>query len=950
MCFIPIVWGVCVHRNLVQIKFLSTFIVLLALLFSNAGYSADFETGVTSEISRVADATHLEFKGLKTWKYDLKRIEGQDYPKMVLRVAPLSTDSVRRLKTYTDNLIEKIEVNERGIDDSFEITFHLRSDRVDAFDYQTDKPSGLVVDFYHKDDDAKEAVTKSSTPTKPVTEIKEKVSANAISKELPLKSAVKAEKSRKPATSELLQGQPAPQGALELGKEFRHGIFDGGDPEFKRFSIEDYEIHDDALIASRANVYLRFPMLRIESRHLNNLMQNPPIYEIEPKESEETKEAQLLLTLFKNKRQALFLKTAKYFLNKYPETKYEEIVKYMMADQYYQFWKDDKDAANFELAMGLYRYLAERFPDSPLATRTILLMGYAQQDRGDSFAALNTFQRFERLKPESKFFDQVKISEAEAYLNLKKFDEAYKILDDVEKTAKTRKDSFEAAFRKGDIYFEDRDYPAAIAKYREAIKKYPEAAGEYPNAFFNTAEALYWKQDYRQALNAYREFLQRFPDNKYGGYAMTRLGESLEILGADPKRSMGAYLEAYFRYRDTPGAAVARVRTLFMKMPEMKEKELNAAFEEIDSVTEKLDLPNIKEFVTLIESDGQYLRKKYVESYDGLISFYQMNPNSPEADRFKGRIVRGITAEIQENVVQKKFIDALRVYSRFAGSWLKGNERVDLKVYVGQAYEQAGVYKEAGQIYRDSLNKVYAAKGTKIEKERGVFEKIPSADSLNLRLAVTSAKQGEFTQSADFLKSIKTPQSLSEAEQIERAETSADVAVALGQIDTAKKFLEQLLQAWKGQPVATSGLYLKLAELGRKTGDSKNAEVNVEKVLAMQSDTGLVPGDVHAKALELKGDLLLARGKRAQAVETYKELLEGYESKSSLSSVRYRAGKVLFEDKDIKGAETVWNELKSDDKSMWYKLAQEQLQNAKWKGDYKRYIDRIPAMQDMRKK
>lgn len=928
---------------------LSCALVILTMVVPALAFG---QTQVTAEPSRIGDATHIEMSGPSTWKYDLRR-EGD---KVILKAPPLSSESLVKLRGHTDVLIERIEVDEKGVDGSHEVTFHLKSRDADFFDYLTDDPPKLIVDFFPKDD-AKVAKSVAASEPPSVVETDAPKAADTKKNAKAGTGAV----GRKPAATEFIQvpaGPESPGGGertdfggdgLGSSPDFKHGVFDGGDPQFKRFAMADYEIKDASIIASRGNIYLRFPPLKLESPHLATLLRNPPVYEVIPNPSQESKEAQLLLTLFNNKRRAVLLKTAKEFLKKYPSTQYDEIVRYMVADTHYDLWRSDRNPVDFEQAMGMYRHLSEKYPDSPLATRTLLLTGYSYLDRGDSFGALKALQKFLRVRVGTKFTDQVKISIAEAYMNLNRFDDALALLAEIETTAKVKKDAVEASYRRGDVHFERNDFAAAVDAYRASIKAHPDHATRFPNAWYNVAEALFWQGRYRESLESYREYVERFPQHDHGGYAMTRIGELLEIMGAEDKRALGAYLESHFRYRETPGANVARVRTLITRFPDMKKKELKSALDEIKSLTESTKLPDIKEFVALLIADGHFRRKDFKTSTNELISFYQRNPAASNLEKFQSRIVRNITEAIRDSVDKGDFIEALRVNSQYAQTWLKNSDRIDTRYYVGRAYEQAGVFKESERIYLDTLERLRALRGTEREKERSVFEILPEPDALNLRLAVVASRERDYARASDYLKAIASSPRLTESELIERVETSADVAEARGQTDAAKRFIADLLSTWRGRPAAVADLYLRLAKLHSQSKDDKAAEAAASKILDLQKETGLVSEDTHAKALELKADLLLSRGQRAGAVAVFKQLLDTYEGKRPLGSVRYKAGKVLFESGELKEAENVWAALKDDKNDLWHKLAKEQLEGARWKGDYKKYIERIPAMQDMKR-
>lgn len=1009
------------------------------------------------ELSRIGDATHLEFTGASEWKYTLKR-DAEKSDRVTLRLRGLRPEAAHRLKAMNDSLIKGVQVDDQAIDESTEVTFQV-SANADFFDYISDQPSRLIIDFFPKDDapKAKPEVKKSATNAAN-TEVKK----NEAAGKLPEKTKVAAKpktpspaakddddqeeddgdavadnesySGRRPAGTDLAIANvqksvlpPAPSLAEKISskKDFQHGIFDGGDPEFRRFMVKDYEFKEESVIASRANFYLPFPMLELGNPQLKAIFDAPPIYEIVANETRENKEARVLLQLFSNKQRALFLKTASEFLANYPNGKYDEIVRYMVADAHYDIWRGSASVQDFETAMNHYLALAEKYPESPMTPRTLLLMGYSYVDRGDSFGALKVFQRFVRQSPNSKQGDRVQISIAEAYLKLNRFDDALQLLDQIEKNGKTQKGREEAAFRKGDVFFRKKDFANAAANYRGAVSRLPAAESRFPNAWYNIAESEFNLKKYRESLESYRQFLQKFPDHEHGGYAMTRMGELLGILGAGPSRAGGAFRESFFRYRATPGAGVARIRLLASRMPEMKEKELSAALSEIDEITKRYServqpeqkvakaeaekkpektaeepakpaeggheggasaggheaggheavaevdekgplkrltpkegedptrkrpvLPGIDEFSELLISDGHTMRGEYDTATKKLISYYQKNPTSPNLDKFKTRIVNNISDSIHTAVGRGDFLDALRRYSKNTSGWLKNNGRIDLRYDIGRAYEQAGVFKEAETTYNEALTRLNAIKGKKEEREFQVFEKLPKEEQIELRLAAVKAKDDDFAGAEAHLKKIQKVAALTPAEQIERAEVSAQVAEARGQTDAARKYLEELIAAWQAEPQLTSPLHLRIARLQEGARNYKVADQHLAKIIEWRKqDEDKVSDEVHAQALELRADIAVKRGRRSEAVKLYTNLLETYEPKRPLASVRYRLGQVLYQNGDLKGAETTWGGLKGEKDGLWQRLASEQMQGAKWQNEYKKYLNRIPAAADLR--
>lgn len=965
--------NLCIHIRVSAVLLTRLAMVIISILWAGPTYGQT-SPGIRSEFSQIGDASHFEFEGTGADRYKIERLGEKE---IVLRVPSLDDGTIARLRAMQDAQVAVKSVSALGVDGQAEVRFTMAKG-VDYFDYVSDQPMRLILDFFPAEQAPKDAKALSQTgEAKSVAGPDGESVSQAADPALPAKKEKAS--ARRPAGGDFVivakQGMGVTQlvpEAVSLAekiasrRDFERGVFDGGDPEFRRFTVKDYEIKESARLAARAALRIPYPMLDLGFPKLEELLKAPPIYEVARTEDHalqtENDEARLLATLFENRRQGLFLSTAKGFLKKYPKSQYDEIVRYMMADTHYDLWhrerltkEENKEVgvslhdADFEEAMGLYNNLIEKYPDSPLTTRTLLLVGYSYLERGDSFGALKTFQRFVRLKPDSKYAGQVKISIARAFMALNRWDDAIKELESVEKDAKGTRDRQEAAFRKGDVFFKTGDYNKSVATYDTAIKKYPEATGRFPNAFYNRAEAQFRSGKEREAIDSYRQFLQKFPEHRHGGYAMTRLGEMIETLvGADDRRVTGAFFESYFRYRATPGADIARMRVLMSRIPKMKDRELKDSLLEIDEIVKRdKDLPSIQEFKTITLADAFTARGEFDRATADLIRFYKENTQSRHLDLIKGRIVRNLAENIKEAVGRNDFFQSLRLYSRDQSGWLKGVKRGDLPFFAGRSYEQAGVYDEAAAYYGEALKRI---EGTKLN-DRDVFETEVLPESLHLRLAAVYLKEKKFSQAEVELKKTKSVEKLSPREKVEHADLASALAEERGQSEEAKKYLVEMIKLFNRDEktaAETAPLHLRMARLALKSKDFPSVEKSVEQVLKLSSEDLL-----KASAYEIEADAALQRGKKREAINSYRALLEipsvnSDAQRAGYDSVRYRLGQLFFENGDLRSAEKVWAELSKEESSVWHRLASEQLTGAKWRDENKKYIERIPAAADIR--
>ncbi|MCB0386492.1 MAG: hypothetical protein KDD43_13950, partial [Bdellovibrionales bacterium] len=263
---------------------------------------------VSGHVSRVGDATHVEFRGKDQWNYELEKSGKQ---KVRLVVPPFDVPTEAVMKTWSDSLVSGISVDKNGKDGKYIVTFDLASDKVESFDYLTDEPSRLIVDFYLPEP----AIEKKVEQAPKTPKGKKRTTAKRSSKKSQPSSAVKGDTytkrnaDRDPAGSELLGVSENPIGSRAGGIYGLTGVFDGNDPRYTRFQVKDFEIKEDAIIASKQNIYIRFPMLDMPASELPNLVENSPEYAIRPNDEEENKQARFLLTLFMKNRPAAFLKT-----------------------------------------------------------------------------------------------------------------------------------------------------------------------------------------------------------------------------------------------------------------------------------------------------------------------------------------------------------------------------------------------------------------------------------------------------------------------------------------------------------------------------------------------------------------------------------------------------------------------------------------------------------------
>lgn len=892
---------------------------------------------VKGAVALEGETFNFELSGQKNWDYDLKRVKSAGQSKVQLFVKSIDQNFIDKIRNVENPFVKSISVTQNAIDNKWLVEFVLKNDQVETFDYLTDQPSKLIIDFYKSEAPVAELVdTKVAAPVAVQTKDQK---TNSLSK--------KKTGDRKPADVDFLKIEEP--GGIETSVLSKAGLYDAGDAQFGRFNMRESDYKEESVIKSRNNYYLRFPVLESEFSFWKKMKDNPPLYEVSPEKSDENKQARLLKTLFDKKRYLVFIQTAEWFKKRYPQSKYSELVSFMSGDAFIELWKAEKIDSFYEQAQNAYREALEKYPESALAERTSLLSGMLAVDKADYMSAIRKLHSH----VDNKKFDAkisklyAKIGLAYSYSKINKLDEALKHLTEIEKSTQDQLVLTEVAVRKGDFYFFTKKFAEAITAYDSATKNFPLVSKLFPSAYFNKMEAQFWKEKFQDSHKSALDFAQYFPAHEFAPYALTRVGELLDIMGADQSKSVGAYLETHFRYGDSPKTIVARLHLLSTKMKSMKAEELDQTLVKMDELALKSDLQNVDQFKVAMISDGFSRRKEYLRAIDILSKFYQQNPTRSDAKQVTQRIVKNINDQLKYLSDQGHYKDLLKTYRQYSDTWLKTHSRLDTDYFLGLSYENAGAYSDAITKFKKVLAGLNAIKGASFEKEVYVNQYLPSFDSLYLKLSQSSFDNVSYQDAYQYLEKIQTPLDLSDEEQVQRVQLASKLYEQKGDTSTSIRYLSDLSNLWKGEEKLSLPVQFRLAEMQTQQNDISDAIGTFEKCREIILNNAKPERADVVKLANEYSQLLIKQDKADDAIALLKEIFQRHGNKFALNQERYLLGDLYFKKGEIKKAEQTWAELKDDSTEMWKQLSTEKLKQAAWDVEYKKHLKRIPAMSQL---
>jgi hypothetical protein len=206
-----------------ELKLRSSLVSLLFSLAFAVSFSSRAEAAkVSSLITDQGDTVHLELSGQQNWEYDLRRAEKNGKSYLQLTVDAIDEASLKKILSFKSDMVSAVTVDKAGADGKYILNFQVSGDEVESFDYLTDQPSRLIVDFYANAQKTVKPVAVTALPAK-VVKVPEPV------------AKAKTTKTRKPATADVLVvSQDGPNSHDSTPS--RSGLFDGGDPTFEGVS------------------------------------------------------------------------------------------------------------------------------------------------------------------------------------------------------------------------------------------------------------------------------------------------------------------------------------------------------------------------------------------------------------------------------------------------------------------------------------------------------------------------------------------------------------------------------------------------------------------------------------------------------------------------------------------------------------------------------------------
>ncbi len=908
-----------------------TFVIYTsAALLSPKSYASG-----ETEINHLNEVTHLEMQDIAPADYQLKRT-GE---RLELSVEALTEGEKKKLIIYSDRFIKKIEIQKNTSLSKDIITFYLADKELEVFDYLTDSPSSLSLDFFAKDE-TKEADAEYEMAQRLIkkTVVKKAEGSNAKSK-TPSRDLASAEfiqtighvtitgdtaDVKNQAKSEDEKNQKKKEVNAELLRIIRLAKQDADD--ILKFNTDKLHFSKDSLIEGKNKIYIKYPVLLNEHKYISEVLQKDIKYEIKEQKDEVGKDFSKVRKFYTAGDFRNFLKSKKIFQKRHPNSKFEEMIVYMEADAYLELYKNEKEKVFFNRALKIYDSLLSKYPNSQISERTLLLAAYLRLKDQQYFEASRNLKLYTQRYEKSPLRENIELILAQSLVRLHEYGDAKKIYAGLFKSDNQEIQSA-AYYEYGNIYFEEKDYLSAITSYETALKLYPNDDKNYENIYFNLGETEFLVGNYKASLNFLRKFIEQHPQHEYASYAWTRMGEIFELSEVDQKIWKGYYNESHFRFHNHLGGAVAKINLLYHQAI-ADHKKFDYLIDQIKKFEDQIPLKQSNEYLAFKVSDAFYEIGRYKESTQTLMDKFKTGHMPEHAEKFHKRIGRGLAAQLRSAVDGKQIVLGLKIFDEIDPLWLKKSERFDFSFYKGELFREANMCQRAQNQYE-----IYLSEYEKIPKkdELDKSQRLPYLSEVYLKSAICLHQLDQQSKTQDMLSKVDT-NTLSPQELDHYNLLQADIATKNVNPDGALNFLAKI----QNQNLST---------LNRKIDILDSKGLNKEAVSAI--DKFIEGNSLDEKdrfSLLRKKLSILEKTKDKKLPQFLQSFYEEFKTKNfDFDREKYILYGKLLDQKKMKDAEEVFSKIRGD--SYWAKLAAEKKTSAQWGQKYQKFVDRIPAMQ-----
>ncbi|HEY6626774.1 MAG TPA: tetratricopeptide repeat protein, partial [Ignavibacteriaceae bacterium] len=319
---------------------------------------------------------------------------------------------------------------------------------------------------------------------------------------------------------------------------------------------------------------------------------------------------------------------------------------------YYQYAQALYKSGETNAAINEFRNLQQKFPDSKYAESSLFTVGFIKFQEGEFKEAIDDFRYVLQIYKNSALKPVVFYSIGDAYFNLGIYDSAIVNYQNVLTKYPSSEYVFDAINGMQYSY-------VAMGRPDEAINLIDRYTSQNPNLkfsdliFFKKGEIYYSQRDYQNAKTSYQEFLVKYPRSSFVPEAYYWLGKSSQNLKEDDEAIF------YFNkvFESYPGSESAAVSVIELGKMYEANGNYQASIEVLEQASTKLkDSPRLPE--VLFIKGTAYIKMDNVQKAYGTfeeLAMYHRETIFADQAKFEMGLIDMATGRY--DIADKHFLD-----------------------------------------------------------------------------------------------------------------------------------------------------------------------------------------------------------------------------------------------------------------------------------------------------
>jgi len=492
--------------------------------------------------------------------------------------------------------------------------------------------------------------------------------------------------------------------------------FDYSDSKLSRFIFTTSEDSILNSFASNKDVYISYPVL-IKNIDFKTKKTD---FEVSKNPSVDGKLFDIAVSSYKDRKYGYALKIVEEFKTNYSNSVHFEEIIYLEAYIFLSMYENLFSKIFLEQAFNKFNEALVKFPNSKRALHALEVLGKIYLEENFNYRALEVFEKAVNRYPNNENILTLQLAQAVSFLKLNQSAKSLTLFKKIYSTAVSKynktKDVYytkiaaEAYFRLGDIYLLNNDYQKSIDSYLTALEVFSDEAYllEFPNVLFNTAQSYFNLKNYLKSLEYFRSFIKFFPNHKFSGIAMNRIGECLHLLGSPEEQVKSAYLETTFRYPDTFGSVLSKLRLAANNIVTNKDKDLPQFLDYFEKVIKENQYSNIDIFAVILKGESLIKRGVRISDEDLIIeaielwkAYIREQPLSSFYSLLKEKIEFALCELIELYSLKEDFYNMVSIYESDLDSFITKQNTVDTLLNLIEAYIELSLIDKAKESIQD---------------------------------------------------------------------------------------------------------------------------------------------------------------------------------------------------------------------------------------------------------